>query len=229
MRTSVLPSCYVSTSAPGGAYPWSAGEQTMMGLGSLVGVIKYRLAAVVALVLFFNHMAFAQDTAIDKTNGVTHQIPGIETTQMATVIAISPYVQFLIAVDEKQLRVSGCIATTRDRSRIADLIGILDRDEVRIDIGRLSSIHDLREAIDLTLADGTEVSLLFNKQYIGKSATEGVLKGSGANKHVPIFGNADLPSDLRDWVAKTEDLTIGGGVSSQHNCEILRRFLSDRK
>jgi hypothetical protein len=176
---------------------------------------RHCLFWIVATGIIFNIQAsVAQKTSEEKTMDLIQQMQVLQTTRVATVVIVPPDWAFRVRLNEGSLKDVGCTFVTRDPSRIANLIEVLKRTDVRITDSIYSS-WEPREGIFLSLSDASEVHFLFDQHFAGRNIVQGTLT------HLPHFdnsyvtGNESLPRELIRWAADT-----GPPTSKYHHHQI---------
>jgi hypothetical protein len=144
----------------------------------------------------------AQNITADKTGDFIQQIRAIQITQLATVVIVPPYWTFRVELNEASIKEVGCTLATRDPLRIAALIEILKRAEVRI-AGNSDKPWGPREGIFMTLPDDRDIIFLFGKNLLGQNEVPGMFTHLPLFKSLNITGRQSLPRDLVLWAADT--------------------------
>ncbi|CAJ0737873.1 hypothetical protein R16034_00879 [Ralstonia edaphis] len=111
-----------------------------------------------------------------------------------TLYLLDPAMASLKAVDEAQLKDSGCEYSTEDAALIANFVDSIERSSARSNSFVLQ--FEPREAVYLALGGGSEMKLLFEKPYQNQSEVLGQINGQ------PVTVSKSLVEGLYRWAAK---------------------------
>ena len=111
-----------------------------------------------------------------------------------TLYLLDPAMASLKAVDEAQLKDSGCEYSTEDAALIANFVDSIERNSARSNSFALQ--FEPREAVYLALGGGSEMKLLFEKPYQNQSEVLGQINGQ------PVTVSKSLVEGLYRWAAK---------------------------
>ena len=111
-----------------------------------------------------------------------------------TLYLLDPAMASLKAVDEAQLKDSGCEYSTEDAALIANFVDSIERSSARSNSFVLQ--FEPREAVYLALGGGSEMKLLFEKPYQNQSEVLGQINGQ------PVKVSKSLVEGLYRWAAK---------------------------
>lgn len=113
-----------------------------------------------------------------------------------TLYLLDPATASLKAVDEAQLKDTGCEYSTNDAALIANFVDSIERNSVRSNSFALQ--FEPREAVYLALGGGSEMKLLFEKPYQNQSEVLGQINGQ------PVTVGKSLVEGLYRWAARVD-------------------------
>ncbi|WP_433867702.1 hypothetical protein [Ralstonia wenshanensis] len=113
-----------------------------------------------------------------------------------TLYLLDPAMASLKAVDEAQLKDTGCEYSTEDATLIANFVDSIERKSVRSNSFALQ--FEPREAVYLALGGGSEMKLLFEKPYQNQSEVLGQINGQ------PVTVGKSLVEGLYRWAARVD-------------------------
>ena len=113
-----------------------------------------------------------------------------------TLYLLDPSMASLKAVDEAQLKDTGCEYSTEDAALIANFVDSIERNSVRSNSFALQ--FEPREAVYLALGGGSEMKLLFEKPYQNQSEVLGQINGQ------PVTVGKSLVEGLYRWAARVD-------------------------
>lgn len=113
-----------------------------------------------------------------------------------TLYLLDPAMASLKAVDEAQLKDTGCEYSTEDAALIANFVDSIERNSVRSNSFALQ--FEPREAVYLALGGGSEMKLLFEKPYQNQSEVLGQINGQ------PVTVGKSLVEGLYRWAARVD-------------------------
>lgn len=113
-----------------------------------------------------------------------------------TLYLLDPSMASLKAVDEAQLKDTGCEYSTEDAALIANFVDSIERNGVRSNSFALQ--FEPREAVYLALGGGSEMKLLFEKPYQNQSEVLGQINGQ------PVTVGKSLVEGLYRWAARVD-------------------------
>ena len=113
-----------------------------------------------------------------------------------TLYLLDPAMASLKAVDEAQLKDTGCEYSTEDAALIANFVDSIERNSVRSNSFALQ--FEPREAVYLALGGGSEMKLLFEKPYQNQSEVLGQINGQ------PVTVGKSRVEGLSRWAARVD-------------------------
>ena len=113
-----------------------------------------------------------------------------------TLYLLDPAMASLKAVDEAQLKDTGCEYSTEDATLIANFVDSIERNSVRSNSFALQ--FEPREAVYLALGGGSEMKLLCEKPYQNQSEVLGQINAQ------PVTVGKSLVEGLYRWAARVD-------------------------
>lgn len=139
------------------------------------------------------------------------QMPGIRAVQSATVVIAAPF-GYREHVDEDFLKKFGCAVKTQAAARMTALVEILERARLAPYEGREASFdeQEYREAVYLSLEDGTELKFLFGQRFTGRNNIRGAFSNVRNAQGTRITAGSTLAQELLRWALATGAPTSPG-------------------
>jgi hypothetical protein len=174
--------------------------------------------------------ALAASTVLGRAEGkgpdFVPQFQVIETTQAAKVVFVPEGTAFRGRLNEAQLNSWGCTLTTRDPARIASLIDLLKRSEIRLPHNAHPDwLGEPREAIYLTLSNGDEVKFLFSRAFLNVVGVTGLFTYLPKSEGLPVTGASSLPRELAVWAGDTGPIW----AEASHNQQACEYYIEKAK